>query len=161
MNNTGIPFDAVRPNQKNRDSFGLLVSAHSAQTSLNSNMSGDSTKKHSATRNKNRTDENEPQPSTSKGFIGLRSNQNSLASNISTNSTITQSSTRNQKRSIENQPQPSTSKGFTDGSTIFSPTKRRVYGRSPLKHIVRLIFFSNIVFKLKATDWLIIFFSDK
>lgn len=123
-------------------------------------MSGDSTKTHSATRNKNRTDENEPQPSTSKGFIGSRSNQNSLGSNISTISTETQSTARNQKRSIENQPQPSTSKGFTDSSTIFSPTKRRVYGPSPLKHIVRLIFFLRI-FNSKAINLVIIFLSDK
>lgn len=144
MNNTGVSIDSVRPNQPNRDSFGLLVEAQSAQSSLNSIMSGNSTKAHSATRNKNRTDENEPQPSTSEGFVELRSIQNSLASNISTNSTGTQSTTRYQKRSIENEPQPSTSKGFSYGPTVFSPTKRRVYGRSPLKNIVRFICkFSN------------------
>lgn len=137
MNNTGVSFDSVRLNQPNRDSFGLLVEAQSAQSSLHSNMSGNSTKAHSATRNKNRTDENESQPSTSKGFVELRSNQNSLVSNILTNSTGTQSTTRNQKRSIENEPQPSTSKGFSHGSTVFSPIKRRVYGCSPLKNIVR------------------------
>lgn len=127
-----VSFDSVRPNQQNRDSFGLLVEGHSAQSSLNSNMSRDSTKTHSTTRNKNLTDENDPQPSTSKGFSGSRPNQCLLACNISTNSTRTQSTTCDHKRSIENESQPSTSKDFNDGSTIFSPTKHRVYGRSPL-----------------------------
>lgn len=140
VNNTDVSLDTVRPKQQNRDSFGLLVEAHSARSSPNSDMSGNSTKTHSATLNKNRIDENEPQPSTSKGFIGSRSDQNSLASNTSTNSQEKQSITRKQKQSIENEPQPSTSKGFTDSSTIFSPTKRRVYGRSPLKNIVRFYF---------------------
>lgn len=101
MNNTGVSFDSVQPNQQNRDSFGLLVEAHSAQSSLNSNISRDSIKKNSTTRNENQTDENEPQPSTSKGLTN-------------------------------------------GGSKIFSPTKRRVYGRSPLKNTVRFFFFPLI-----------------
>lgn len=140
MNNTGVYRDTARPKQQHRDSFGIPVEANSARSSLNSDMSGNSTKTHSATRDKNRIDENEPQPSTSKGFLRSRSNQNSLASNTSTDSPDIQSITRNQKHSFENEPHPSTSKGFTDSSTIFSPTKRRVYGRSPLKNIVRFFF---------------------